>query len=245
MHPLLLHTAHRPIPMPKGPWIMVQKWHDLLFVHWEVAPEQLRPLVPAQLELDLFENRGYVAVAPFHMSGVRPRFFPPVPGLSRFPELNVRTYVSRQGIPGVYFFSLDAANLGVVWAARIGYGLPYFHAAMSVKTGAAGIEYSTRRLTSPGPAEFRGRYWPTSDPRLREKSTLEYFLTERYCLYAARPSGVWRAHIHHVPWPLQDADAEIDHNTMAHAAGIQLPVGKPLLHFSRHLEVLIWPPERA
>src|SRR5215470_7033130 len=126
MHPLLAHTDHRPIPLPKKPWMMIQRWHDLLFAHWEIPAEQLRPLVAPQLELDLFQGKAYVAVAPFHMSNVRPRFVPPLPGLSRFPELNLRTYVTYGGIPGVYFFSLDAANLPAVWNARIGYALPYF-----------------------------------------------------------------------------------------------------------------------
>jgi uncharacterized protein YqjF (DUF2071 family) len=244
-HPLLKQIAHRPIPMPSGPWIMLQRWHDLLFAHWEIASEQLRPLVPSQLELDLFENRAYVAVTPFWMSGVRPRLVPPLPGLSRFPELNVRTYVSYKGIPGVFFFSLDAANLPAVWGARLGYALPYFHARMSAKEISSKIEYSSERLQPPCPAEFKGHYWPISGPRQREKNSLEYFLTERYCLYAVRAKRVLRAYIHHLPWPLQDAQAEITVNTMTQPAGITLPDSKPLLHFSRFLEVLIWWPERA
>lgn len=245
MHELLSHTAHRPIPLPKRPWIMVQRWHDLLFAHWEIPAAQLRPLVPAQLELDLFQGKAYVAVAPFHMSGIRSRLLPPLPGLSRFPELNVRTYVTYGNIPGVYFFSLDAGSLPAVWGARIGYGLPYFHAEMSVKLAESKVEYSSRRLQAPLPADFRGRYWPTSEPRQRDKDSLEHFLTERYCLYALRSGKLLRAYIHHLPWTLQDADAEIDVNTMAQAAGINLPASRPLLHFSRFLEVLIWWPERA
>jgi uncharacterized protein len=245
MHPLLRHTDHRPIPMPKGPWIMQQNWHDLLFAHWEVPPEQLRRLVPQQLDLDLLNGKAYVAVAPFHMSGVRPRWTPSLPGLSRLPELNVRTYVRYKDIPGVFFFSLDAANITAVWGARIGYGLPYFHARMSVKPAGEKFEYSSRRLQDPRPAEFRGRYWPISEPRQREKNSLEFFLTERYCLYAVRSGQVFRAHIHHVPWPLRDADAEIEVNTMTKAAGIDLPNARPLLHFSKFLKVLVWWPEKA
>jgi uncharacterized protein YqjF (DUF2071 family) len=179
------------------------------------------------------------------MSGVRPRLVPPVPGLSSFPELNVRTYVSYKGIPGVFFFSLDAANLPAVWGARVGYGLPYFYASMSAREVSSRIEYSSQRLESPRPAEFKTRYWPVSEPRQWEKNSLEYFLSERYCLYAVRSGKVFRAYIHHVPWPLQDAQAEIEVNTMAKAAGIILPPTKPLMHFSRFLEVLIWWPERA
>lgn len=245
MHSLLAYTDHRPIPLPQRPWMMVQRWHDLLFAHWAVPAEDLRRLVPSQLELDLFQGKAYVAVAPFHMSGIRARFLPPLPGLSRFPELNVRTYVRYQNIPGVYFFSLDAGNLPAVWGARIGYGLPYFHADMSAGYVSGRIEYSSRRVQDPRPAEFSGRYWPIAEPRQREKNSLEYFLTERYCLYAIRFGKIFRSYIHHLPWPLQDAAAEIQVNSMAKASGIELPDTKPLLHFSRFLEVLIWWPEKT
>jgi hypothetical protein len=227
---------------------MKQNWHDLLFAHWEVPTDEVRPLVPAALDLDLFDGKAYVAVAPFHMSGIRARMFPALPGLSRFPELNVRTYVRYRDIPGVYFFSLDAANLPAVWSARVAYGLPYFHAEMSARSSGEGVEYRSRRrqatdLQAENQAEFRGRYWPVSRPKRREKDSLEGFLTERYCLYAVRRDKLLRAYIHHLPWPLQDAEAEIEVNTMAKAAGLELPESRPLLHFSRFLEVLIWWPE--
>src|SRR5579864_6213125 len=210
MHSLLKQTDHRTIPLPTRPWIMVQQWHDLLFAHWALAPEQVRRLVPSELELDLFDGQAYVAVAPFHMSGIRARFLPTFPTLSRFPELNVRTYVRYRDVPGVYFFSLDAGSLPAVWGARAGYALPYFHAEMSVKTTPSQIEYASRRLQHPRPAEFLGRYWPASEPRQREKGSIEHFLTERYCLYVVRSERVSRAVIHHLPWQLQDAEAEIN-----------------------------------
>jgi uncharacterized protein len=237
--------THRSIPRSVRPWIMVQRWHDLLFAHWELPAKQIRPLVPPQLDLDLHQGSAYVAVAPFHMSGIRARLLPAFPGVSRFPELNVRTYVHYRGVPGVYFFSLDAGSLPAVWGARIGYGLPYFHADMSVKINGAEIEYCSRRIQNPQPADFRGRYQSISPPRQSERGSLEYFLTERYCLYTVRGGEVFRAHIDHSPWPLQEATAEIECNTMARAAGIELPEGKPLLHFSHFLEVRIWWPERA
>ncbi|HEX7289302.1 MAG TPA: DUF2071 domain-containing protein [Candidatus Angelobacter sp.] len=245
MHPLLRQTAHRTAPLPRRPWIMLQTWHDLLFAHWALTPEKIRPLVPQELELDLRDGRAYVAVAPFWMSGIRARWTPPLPRLSRFAELNVRTYVRYKGIPGVYFFSLDAASRMAVRGARWGYGLPYFFAAMSVQSLGENLRYSSRRLEDPRPAEFLGRYRPISAPRVREAGSLEHFLTERYCLYTVDRGRVSRAYIHHLPGQLQDAEAEIEVNTMAQAAGIELPQSKPLLHFSRLLEVLIWWPERA
>src|SRR5437016_1981649 len=168
MHPLLFHTDHRPFLLPCGPWIMKQNWHDLLFAHWEISSEQVRQMVPASLDLDLFDGKAYVAVAPFHMAGIRARLFPALPRLSRFPELNVRTYVRYRDIAGVYFFSLDAANLPAVWSARAAYGLPYFHAEMSARSVGETIEYSSRRRTAfnqrgPVAAEFRGRYRPVSE----------------------------------------------------------------------------------
>lgn len=243
MHPLLNYTAHRTAPMPSGSWIMLQKWHDLLFAHWALPPEQLRPLVPRELELDLWDGQGYVAVTPFWMSGVRPRGAPAPPLLHKFPELNVRTYVKYQGIPGVYFFSLDAGSRTAVWGARTFYHLPYYFASMAVRSEKEKFHYISSRRQGPRPAEFRVRYWPTSPPRQREKGAIEHFLTERYCLYAVHRGKLLRAYIHHVPWPLQDAEAEFEVNTVAHADGIQLPSTNPLLHFSRDLHVLVWWPE--
>jgi uncharacterized protein YqjF (DUF2071 family) len=177
------------------------------------------------------------------MSGIRGRGLPAVPGLSRFPELNVRTYVTYNGKPGVYFFSLDAANLPAVWAARAFYHLPYFYAAMNCAESDGAILYSSRRDRLA--AEFRGSYRPISEVRLREKGSIEHWLTERYCLYTTHADHVYRGEIHHLPWPLQDAEAEIELNTVTAAAGIDLPHSAPLLHFARRLEVLIWPIRRA
>lgn len=234
---------------------MVQKWHDLLFAHWTVPVEKLRSLVPRELELDLRDGKAYVAVAPFWMSGIRGRGLPPLPGVHTFPELNVRTYVTHQGIPGVYFFSLDAASRIAVEGARRFYGLPYFFASMfikkttvqnsSVQDKTERFEYVSSRIENPKPAELRTRYWPVTEPRVCELKSLESFLIDRYCLYTVERTKVFRAYIHHLPWPLQDAEAEFQVNTMARAAGLELPDEKPLLHFSKLLEVLVWRPQRV
>ncbi|HWY21420.1 MAG TPA: DUF2071 domain-containing protein [Candidatus Acidoferrum sp.] len=239
----LQYAAHRPWPLPLGPWVMKQIWHDLLFAHWPLPAEKMRDLVPAQLALDTFDGQSWVGVVPFHMSGIRAHGLPPIPGLSRFPELNVRTYVTHGGKPGVYFFSLDAANLPAVWAARGFYHLPYFHATMSAEELGGNIHYRSRRLR--GAAEFRGQYRPTTEVRLREKGSIEHWFTERYCLYTTHRSQVYRGEIHHEQWPLQDAEALVETNTVAAAGGIALPASAPLLHFAHRLEVLIWPLRRA
>jgi uncharacterized protein YqjF (DUF2071 family) len=222
---------------------MKQTWHDLLFAHWPLSTAVMRPLVPASLTPDTFNSQCWVGVVPFRMSGIRARGLPALPCLSRFPELNVRTYVTHGGKPGVYFFSLDAANRPAVWAARKFYHLPYFHAEMSCEDRGGTILYSSRRLKSA--AEFQGSYRPTAEVRLREKGSLEHWLTERYCLYTTHAGDVYRGEIHHQPWPLQDAAAELETNTVAAAAGISLPGAAPSLLFARRLEVLIWPLRRT
>jgi hypothetical protein len=175
------------------------------------------------------------------MSGVRFCFSPPFPGTSRFPELNVRTYVSHGGKPGVYFFSLDAGSRLAAWAARVTYHLPYFHSEMSVTESDRWINYHSLR----GKAELQARYRPIAPVRLRQQSEIEHWLSERYCLYTVLHNQVYRAEIHHQPWPLQDAECEFSANSMAASAGIQLPGIQPLLHFAKRLEVLIWPLKRA
>lgn len=223
---------------------MFQRWHDLLFAHWRVPVETLRSLVPRQLALDFFEGEAWVAVTPFWMSGVRLRGMPPLPGVSRFPELNVRTYVTVDGKPGVYFFSLDAANPLAVVVARRFFHLPYHRARMSAEPFGEGISYRCER-ERPGTAAFEGWFAPASSIFLSIPGTLEHFLTERYCLYTAGGSEVvHRVEIDHDPWPLQRAHADIRHNTMVQAAGLSLS-GDPLLHFARQLDVRVWKPLRV
>lgn len=222
---------------------MAQSWHDLLFAHWPISPETLRPLVPLQLELDRFDQQCWIGVIPFWMSGVRAHGIPAIPGLSSFAELNVRTYVTRSGRPGVYFFSLDAASLPAVRTARAIYHLPYFLADMQVKGNGQEIAYISSRRNAE--AEFRARYAPAASVECRKPGTIEHWLTERYCLYTVHHQTVYQGEIHHVPWPLQNASAEINVNSMARAAGISLPDTRPLLHFAKRLDVVVWPLRRA
>ena len=222
---------------------MRQTWNELLFAHWPLPADGLAHKIPAPLELDLFEGKAWLAVTPFHMTGIRARGLPPLPGVSAFAELNVRTYVRFKDKPGVFFFSLDAASRLAVWGARAGFRLPYFFADMEVRLNGERVRYHSRRRV--GQAELKARYGPSSEIRVREKSTVEHFLTERYCLYTADQGRLWRAEIHHVPWPLQDATAEFEINTMAAAAGIEASGAPALLHFAKRLEVLVWPSRRV
>ena len=246
MMEIFKHTAHRPWALPHGPWIMKQEWHDLLFAHWTVPVEALRPVIPRGLEIDTFGGQAWLGVVPFRMAGVRMRGTPAIPGFSRFPELNVRTYVVRDGKPGVWFFSLDAANAVAVWGARALFHLPYFLAVMSCVEEAGWIRYESHRKDRRGlAASLRARYQAIGGMFHAQPGSIEFFMAERFCLYTADAKGrIIRCEIHHPPWPLQMAEAEFQENTMAAAAGIAIAEQRPeLLHFSRCQEVVVWAPQ--
>ena len=236
-------TANRPWALPDEPWLMAQTWRDLLFAHWALPPGEVERILPRALELDTFDGRAWIGVTPFEVSGLRPRGAPPVPAISRFPELNVRTYVTLGGKPGIFFLSLDAASRLAVLAARRAYRLPYFHAGMAIIRRGEHVRYESRRISQDGePAAFEADYGACGGVFQAEPGSLEYFLAERYCLYtideAQRPL---RADIQHPPWPLQPATAEIRVNTMTAPWRIGLPDEPPLLHYARLQRVLIWP----
>jgi uncharacterized protein YqjF (DUF2071 family) len=240
---ILRATAHRPWPLSAGPWVAYQSWQRLLFAHWPVPAAALRPLVPAPLEVEEAEGSGWVGVVPFLIAEARARGLPALPGLSRFPELNVRTYVRENGRPAVFFFSLDAASRGAVAGGRAVYRMPYHHADMAIaEEPQRTIRYRSCRRSDG--AEFRGWYRPTGPAEPPAPGSLAHFLTERYELATVLRGGrVLRAQIHHAPWPLQTAEAGIETNTMARAAGIELPDTPPLLHFAERQDTLIWAPE--
>ncbi len=249
---ILYATAHRPWPLPAGQWLMTQSWHDLLFAHYAVEPTTIRALVPDVLTVDLFQGTAWISVVPFWIANLRPPGLPPMPLISRFPELNVRTYVAYRdanGVekPGVYFFSLDAGNLSAVWGARLFYRLPYWHASMKAE-GKDEIRYRSKRIHGPkansGMPEWRGSYRPVAPVRRAVPGSLAEFLVERYCLYAWSRGRLYRADIHHLPWPLQEAEAQIEMDTMTQPLGIELPPQPDVMQFSRSQKVLVWPPER-
>ncbi|HET9958626.1 MAG TPA: DUF2071 domain-containing protein [Polyangiaceae bacterium] len=241
MHSAFQRTNHRPWPVPERAWTWRQSWHDLLFAHWPIPARELRAFVPEPLRVQEFEGTSYVGIVPFRMSGVMRRPFPDLPWVSAFPELNVRLYVEHGGKAGVWFLSLDATNPLAVWAARRFFYLPYYRSTMSLREMPDGdIEYRAARAG----AAFRGNYRPTSAPYLAQPGTLEHWLTERYCLYALAPGGrLLRNDVHHVPWPLQRASAEITTNTFPEYHRLPVEGPPPLLHFARRIDVVVWSAE--
>jgi uncharacterized protein YqjF (DUF2071 family) len=231
---------------PKGQPIMHQSWGKLLFMHWPIDEKLLRPLIPPQLAIDTYDGSAWIGVVPFTMWDIRPfpPYLPPVPGLSAFDEINVRTYVYKNGVPGVWFFSLDANSVAGVYGARTFYFLPYYYTEIEIKERDGRIDYSSSRSEDP-PAEFRaswtiGEPLPTSEPE-----SLDFFVTERYCLYSERHGKIYRSRIHHQPWPLTHAKVLSYSSTMIESHGLPAPKGDPLLHYCEELSVEIWPLEKV
>lgn len=225
---------------------MTQSWLDLLFAHWAVDPDLLRPLIPEGLALQTWEGKAWLGVVPFRMENVTPRYVPALPWISAFPELNLRTYVTAGGKQGVWFFSLDAANPVAVRVARQGFHLPYFDARMSCRRQGDGVHYVSHRTHKDAhPAALRASYRPTGRVYTSKPGSLEHWLTERYCLYAADGEGqLWRGEIQHGPWPLQKAEVHFELNTIASGLGLRLPPAPDTLHFARRIDVLVWPLSR-
>lgn len=242
-----MDNTHRPWPVPTRAHAVAMRWEALLFMHWPIDAAWLRPHVPKSLSIDEFGGSAWIGIVPFRMVGIRSRVLPPLPGLSRFPELNVRTYVTVGGKPGVWFFSLDAAHRIAVWTARRVFHLNYCLADMSCTASASGYRYTSRRIhRGLPPADFAAQYRPVAQPKRCSAGSLEHFLTERYCLYSIAPGGeLFRGEIAHEPWPLQPAEAEVETNTMANPLGFSLPDTKPLLHYADRLDVVAWRLDRV
>lgn len=240
MHSALAHTSHRPWLLPETPWKWRQTWHDLLFAHWPVPASALRRFVPDWLTIQEHSGSSWVGLVPFRMTGVTLRSVPSLPWLSQFPEMNLRLYVERDGKPGVWFISLDAARWPAVVVARRFAFLPYFHSTMRCVREGETIRYSSIRQQTPR-VEFEATYAASGSVQSSQPGSLDHFLTERYCLYAEDPHGrQLRMDIHHEQWPLQPATAAFITNRVAQPQGIDLPDAAPLLHFSRRLDVIGW-----
>jgi uncharacterized protein YqjF (DUF2071 family) len=235
-------VEHRPWPPPERRWAMGQSWEDLLFAHWRVPAEEVRRHVPDELEVELHDGSAWLGITPYRLTGLRARGALPLPQLSSFLELNVRTYVrAADEKPGIWFFSLDATSRVAVRAARRTYRLPSFHARMTLEPAGGWFDVECARTAERGKV-FSGRYRPEGAIFHAEPGSLEWFLTERYCLYTIGAGGtLHRAEFHHDRWPLQRAEAEIE---LASIAPLELR-GEPLCHYATRQDVVIWPLERV
>jgi uncharacterized protein YqjF (DUF2071 family) len=229
---------------PKGFPIMHQNWGKLLFMHWRIDEELLRPMIPERLKIDTFDGDAWIGVIPFTMWNVRPSFTPPVPWLSEFHELNVRTYVHYEGVPGVWFFSLDANSAVAVMGARTLFNLPYFNARIDLEQDADRIDYALTRTDEP-PAEYKARWTIGKKLGQSDPDSLDFFLTERYCLYSVKGKRMHRLRIHHRPWVLFEAEVESCNSTMIESHGLPTPEGEPLRHYAEEIEVDFWSPEEV
>ncbi|MEO0475866.1 MAG: DUF2071 domain-containing protein [Planctomycetota bacterium] len=276
-HRALRMIEQRDRPLPDRPWAMSMRWTDLLFMHWPIEPEMMRQAVPGDFDLDLYDGKAWVGVVPFKMNSTRPRFCPPIPqklmpvSPSSFPELNVRTYVTinvkenglTRQLPGVFFFSLDAASKLSVRTARLGFNLPYFDAKMQIRQEDGWTHYQSQRTHyGSHPAHFAASYRPklkktvyrdqeseaTAEPRvISEPGGLAHFLTERYRLFTLgrKGRGVRIGEIAHDPWTLHEAECEVSACEMTNGLGFELPDREPVLHYADKLDVVAWLPRRA
>lgn len=227
---------------------MRQTWRNLLFAHWPVSPALLRPYLPARLEVDTFEGQAWLGVVPFTMSKIRPLSLPAVPGLHELHELNLRTYAQLDGVPGVWFLSLDATLPLGVWAARTLFHLPYLHARIHITQAGNSLRAIAERThRGAAPATFAATWTPGAALPPSRPGTLQHFLTERYHLYtggadlqnAVRGSSLWRGHLYHEPWALREATLSEWQSTLAESHGLPAPVGAPLLYAADALDVWV------
>jgi uncharacterized protein YqjF (DUF2071 family) len=237
---LLDHVEHRPWPPPDGRWTLGETLEDVLFAHWRVSPEALRPLVPDDVEIDTHDGSAWAGIVALRVTALRGRGLLPVPGFSSFLQLNVRTYVrGRDDKPGVWFLSLDASNRFAVEGARRRFGLPFFHARLSLDETGDWCDVECARIGERGRV-FSGRYRAEGEETVPAPGSLEAFLVERYCLYAIdRAGGLVRGEIHHEPWSLRGADAEIE---LATIAPVELS-GSAVCHVAARQDLVLWPLE--
>ena len=250
MREFLVRTSHKPRPLPPGRWAITQRWNDLLFAHWPVPAETVARLLPDWLQPDTYQGSAWLGAVPFWLDRIRIRGVPALPGIRNFPDLNLRTYVRDRftGTPGVFCFSFDASSLFAIAVARSFYHLPYYWARMRFEQRSEReFAFSSSRRFVGGKVMFNARYrglGPTRKTAEHTAGSFEYFFSERFSLFSSNRAGQpIRAHLHHVSWPLEEAEAEIERNDLAAAIGVDLPRIEPVLHYSRRLAVYVWPTE--
>lgn len=237
------HRERSPIPTPAGHWIQGQRWEDLLFCSWPVSVDAVRPLVPDGVEIDTFDGGAWVSVVPMWMEDAHFYRLPPLPFIADFPEVNLRTYVKADGIPGVWFLSLDTESRINVAIARFGFQLPYFYARVSMQRGIDAFRF--RSIRPDDEAELDVEYRPEGEPFEPAEGTLEYFLTERYSMYCTMRRGrLYRGDIQHTPWELRRATMDLRRADLVGAMGVKLGGEDPVVFYSKATDVVLWKPIR-
>ena len=231
------------VPTPRGPWIMGQRWEDLLFISWPVPVEAVRPFVAPSVEVDTFDGSAWVSAVPFWMERAHFRGLPPIPFISSFPEVNVRTYVRQGDHAGVWFLSLDTESQVNVFLARHAFHLPYFFAHVEMERG--GREIAFRSSRTGGEAAFDVTYRGLGDERVTAEGTLEHFLTERYSMVCERDGDVYRGDIQHAPWRVQQASWTSRSMDVVAAAGVAVPPTEPAVFYAQATDVALWAPIRV
>lgn len=243
MHQALQYTEHRPFPIPNLPWVMRQRWDDVLFLHWPVSPDLLRPHVPDEVELDLYDGAAWIGIVLFEVNGLRGRLLPPIPFANTFPEVNVRTYIRKNGKPGVYFFSLDTTNKLAIKAARTAYSLPYMFADVRMNRSETEVTCMSIRKERGLPREsLQVRYRPTGEKIANDEGSFQHWMAERYCLWSLFGDELFRTDIHHRQWTLESVNVEISLNTMAQFIPRDLISTEPICHYSASKTALFWLP---
>ena len=245
MHPALLDTGHRKEPLPARPWALTMEWHELALLHWPVDPDQVQRLLPDGLQIETRDGAAWLGVVPFVMRNVRPRWLPPAPGAANFPELNLRTYVTYRGVPGVWFFSLDAGSKLAVRGARLGFGLPYFDARMQCERSSTQIRYASERTHRGAPPATLQASWELPQTYAAPAAgTLAHWFVERYRMYVVLRGRIRVGHIAHAPWQLAETKVALTTCDMARLCGIELRGAPAHTHAAAPLTVAGWLPSQ-
>ena len=240
-----IDATHLPFPMPNWPHALNQEWKHLTFMHWEVDPIFLEPYIPKGLELDLYDGKAYVGTIPFLMSKVHPKSLFWVPGISFFPEFNIRTYVTKDGKGGVLFLTLDAKSRITCIYAPLAYGLPYRYSKCKLSVNQESYTWSSKRIKDG--AELIGKSKSIGGELKAKKGSLEEFLFERYSLYVEHNGCLRIAHTYHEPWRFKIGEVKIEKNTLTEGynLGINDVLNPDLVHISEGVRVFTWPIEVA
>lgn len=234
---ILAQTEHRPWDLPTTPWLYYQEWNEVLFMHWEIDPEIVKELLPENLELDLYNQKAWVSLVPFTMEKIRPAFLPYFAPISNFHEINLRTYVTKNGKSGVYFINIGSQKwLSTLLAKKLS-GLPYENATINREFDGVNQKYTVLNKTKG--YDFSANF--STSPRTKTKNPLEIWLTERYCLYVDQGENLYCYDIHHKVWELEQV--EIDPNRFQvnyQVRNLKLVTYPDYINYSHGIKVLAW-----